>query len=442
MTTRADSLPARAAPVDSPLPPEGTHAAKDADPPLSALVVQERLAQSESRYRRLFEAARDGILLLDLENGRITDANPAMTTLLGYSHAEFLTKELWQIGVFADKDASDTAFQELREKRYLRYEDKPLQTAGGDTCEVEFVSNVYHENGHAVIQCHIRDISGRKRVERALNAALVRELVITEALQHPLTVAVEEEAFPHLRVATYYEPALKEAEVGGDFHDAFSFQSRRKRGGDPDRVAFAVGDVTGKGVLAAAFGGRVRDVMRAFLRENHDPAQTLLRLNDYLCDTVSSAGYSHDLSLQMPLLALSLVVVNPRTGIAAISSAGAEPPVILRADGTCDVIAEGGALLGVQPDLPYTVRRIHLRVGDTLLMTTDGLTEVRQRRAVSTNAAPHRVELLGYEGMLTLAQKHQNLPSLNAMSQAIVREARSFGGEFRDDVCLVLVRRR
>jgi PAS domain S-box-containing protein len=128
--------------------------------------TQSRLRISELRYRRLFEAARDGILILDAVTLKITDVNPFMTELLGYSHAEFLGKELWEIGLFGDKEASQAAFKELQRTGYLRYEDLPLQATNGKLRDVEFVSNVYEEDGHQVIQCNIREITDRKRAEK------------------------------------------------------------------------------------------------------------------------------------------------------------------------------------------------------------------------------------------------------------------------------------
>jgi PAS domain S-box-containing protein len=127
--------------------------------------TQEGLRTSEIRYRRLFEAARDGILILDAATLKITDVNPFMHELLGYSREEFLGKELWEIGFFSDKEASQEAFKEVQAKGYLRYEDLPLQTIDGKLQDVEFVSNVYEEDSQQVIQCNIRDITERKRAE-------------------------------------------------------------------------------------------------------------------------------------------------------------------------------------------------------------------------------------------------------------------------------------
>jgi PAS domain S-box-containing protein len=121
---------------------------------------------SEVRYRRLFQTARDGIFILDATTLKIIDANPYMTEMLGYTHEEFLGKELWEIGLFEDKQSSQAAYQELQQKGYIRYDQLPLETKNGDRAEVEFVSNVYQVDGRQVAQCNIRDISDRSRLER------------------------------------------------------------------------------------------------------------------------------------------------------------------------------------------------------------------------------------------------------------------------------------
>jgi len=152
--------------------------------------AQETLRVSEIRYRRLFETARDGILILDADTVKITDANPFMVELLGYSRDEFLGKELWEIGLLKDAEASKEAYQVLREHGYLRYEDLPLQTKNGKLREVEFISNVYTENGHQVIQCNIRDITTRKQSERALRESEERFRFLAESMPQKIFTAL------------------------------------------------------------------------------------------------------------------------------------------------------------------------------------------------------------------------------------------------------------
>jgi len=133
--------------------------------------IEEVLKASETRYRRLFEAAQDGIFILDADTERITDVNPFLVEMLGYSQADFLGKKIWEMGAFKDIEASKAAFSELQTKGYVRYEDLPLQTQDGRLIDVEFVSNVYIVNHHKVIQCNIRDITIRKRAEEVLRKA-------------------------------------------------------------------------------------------------------------------------------------------------------------------------------------------------------------------------------------------------------------------------------
>jgi len=127
--------------------------------------LTEQAQKAELRYRRLFETAQDGILILDAAHGRITDANPFMSELLGYAHGDFLGKELWEIGLFSDQSASEAALRQLQAEGFLRYENLPLETTAGRRVEVEVVANVYEEDHQPVIQCNIRDITARRHLE-------------------------------------------------------------------------------------------------------------------------------------------------------------------------------------------------------------------------------------------------------------------------------------
>jgi len=132
--------------------------------------VEQALRDSELRYRRLFESAQDGILILDAVTGLISDVNPFLMDMLGYSREEFVEKKLWEVGSFKDIEASRNAFTALQKDEYIRYENMPLKTKAGRLIQVEFVSNVYLVGNEKVIQCNIRDISDRKRAEVALRA--------------------------------------------------------------------------------------------------------------------------------------------------------------------------------------------------------------------------------------------------------------------------------
>jgi PAS domain S-box-containing protein len=127
--------------------------------------AEEELKASETRYRRLFETAQDGILILDVDTGQINDVNPFLIDTLGYTHREFLEKKLWEIGAFEDDQACKTAFEELKRSGYIRYDDLPLKTKDGREISVEFVSSIYLVNHSQVIQCNIRDITDRKKAD-------------------------------------------------------------------------------------------------------------------------------------------------------------------------------------------------------------------------------------------------------------------------------------
>ncbi len=146
--------------------------------------AEQALKDSETRYRRLFETAKDGILILDLETGQIADVNPFLIEMLGYTHREFVGKKLWEIGPFKDVPASRSAFSELQTKGVIRYENLPLETKDGRRIDVEFVSNVYPVDGTQVVQCNIRDITQRVRAEAALKISETHHRSVFEGAVH------------------------------------------------------------------------------------------------------------------------------------------------------------------------------------------------------------------------------------------------------------------
>ncbi|MCX6170179.1 MAG: PAS domain S-box protein [Ignavibacteriales bacterium] len=146
------------------------------------------LAASEVQYRRLFESIKEGILILNIETGKIIDVNPFLIELLGYSKEELLEKEVWEINSFKNIVANKDKFLELQQKEYVRYKNLPLETSDGRKINVEFVSNIYSVNSHKVVQCNIRDITERKIIEQRIqdNEKLFRAIID----QSPIAIAL------------------------------------------------------------------------------------------------------------------------------------------------------------------------------------------------------------------------------------------------------------
>jgi len=185
---------------------------------------------SEARYRRLFETAKDGILILDASTERVVDANPFMTALTGFAREEFVGKKLWQIGPLTDAAKSRFSFETLQTNDYVRYEDLPLATRSGGTVDVEFISNAYLVDGHEVIQCNIRDITQRKRAEDTLRQ---RERAI-EAVAQGIVIAAAEGDY----AIEYVSPGFT-AMTGYTSADAVGKNCRFLQGPATDRSAIA-----------------------------------------------------------------------------------------------------------------------------------------------------------------------------------------------------------
>ncbi len=153
--------------------------------------TEEALRISETRYRRLFETAQDGILLLNADTAQIEDANPYLVKMLGYSRDELLGKKIWDIGAFKDVELNKNAFLEVHNKKFIRYDNLPLMTKKGTEISVEFVSNLYDCAGIDVIQCNIRDNTKRYIAEIALKATSRALKILSDSNLARLTARTE-----------------------------------------------------------------------------------------------------------------------------------------------------------------------------------------------------------------------------------------------------------
>ncbi len=126
---------------------------------------EQRVRVSELNYRRLFESAKDGILILDADTGRINDVNPFILKLLGFSRGEMIGRTVGELSPFKDIESNKAMLDRLQKDWYVRYENLPLEARDGRKIAVEFVSNVYRVGDKNMIQCNIRDITERRNLE-------------------------------------------------------------------------------------------------------------------------------------------------------------------------------------------------------------------------------------------------------------------------------------
>ena len=269
-------------------------------------------------------------------------------------------------------------------------------------------------------------MADRKIAQDALAQTLAREQKITHILQDSLLTMPRPDAFPHIGIAHVYRPAWDEASVGGDFCDAFSLPG----GG----VALVVGDVSGKGLTAAARLAEVRYLLRAFLRQTSDPAQALTLLNTSLCEARALEGEGDTALLTSGFTCACVLVLDGECQTATFASAGMEPLLVVRANGQTESGEVFGLPLGVSGDMVYAnYPPIALSPGDTLLLATDGITEAHPRKTAAR-------DFLGYDGLTRLAQDTASL-ALPDMAQAILDGATAWsGGRLYDDACLLLAR--
>ena len=263
-----------------------------------------------------------------------------------------------------------------------------------------------------------QEIAQRKAAEKELARLLEREHHVAATLQRSLLRMPPDEAFPSLTLASTYESASSDLEVGGDFLDAFLVES--------GKVAVVVGDVSGKGLTAAASTSEAKYTLRALLREYQDPAVVLGRLNKHL-----SASLHADPDQRESFIALCLALIDTNTGQVLCSAAGMEPPLIVRVNGDAVEIPVCGLPLGIDPEASYSAVAGVMGTGDLLVVVTDGITEAR-----------HGGRIFGYEGLVQVAQRERNRKPLGEVSQRILDDARQFaGGDLRDDAAILVARR-
>lgn len=387
--------------------------------------VTARGAAEADRYRRIVEEVSEyAICLLDADSN-VLSWNSGAARIFGYTPEEALGMPAAALFTAEDRAAG------LPEQ-----EQEAARTAGRTTSEGWLV----RQNGSRLwancVLTTLRDPSGEARwyakvvrdetahreEQQRLAEAYAHEQRIAATFQRALLPEIPPRAFSGLELTTRYAAASQEALVGGDFFDAFRLNA--------DLVALVVGDVSGKGLAAAARTAEIKYALRAYLRETPEPGTALASLSAFLYDN-QSLGDGTDETGGSVFVTLAVVVVHSGTGAAQAAAAGAEPPLLLSASGHAEAIPAQGPLPGMTREATYPSTAFTLKAGDTLVLVTDGITEAR--------CGP---EFLDYDGLIRLAQDGAAVASLSDMGEAILAGARAFAqGSLHDDVCLLLARR-
>lgn len=381
--------------------------------------------QARRETAALLEATAEGICGIDAD-GCCTFVNPAAARMLGCKPGELLGENLHLLIHHHKADGSlypeeeCPIFHTFKTGEVQRAEDDVFFRRDGSTFPVDYCSAPLVEDGATVgAVVSFSNITARKAAEAAIRSALEKERHVAETLQHTILEEVPEDRFPGLSVASRYLAAWQEAQIGGDFYDTFAL--------DGGKVVFVVGDASGKGLSAAIRTAEVKFALRAILHQEPAPALALAMLNDFVCAAQRLQERAED-----TFIALTVMVVEAASGDVCVATAGAEPPLVLRADGTAEEVQTTGVPAGFLAEQEYMPRELRLGVGDVILLATDGITEARRGK-----------KFLGYEGMVELAQQAMSgMDSVGAVAQAVLDGAQAFaGGTLHDDACLLLVRR-
>jgi serine phosphatase RsbU (regulator of sigma subunit) len=231
----------------------------------------------------------------------------------------------------------------------------------------------------------------------------------SEMMQHSLLPRALP-AVAGLEVGHVYQSSAR-VDVGGDVYDFLAL--------DDGRLAVILGDVTGKGIEAAADMAMAKFSFRALARMHPEPQDFLARVNEVVVDEIGTGKF----------ITMIYVLADPRTRTVACASAGHPAAKIVHADGSVAPLAGRGLALGIESEQEYEAERVELEPGAAIVLYTDGVVEARRDG-----------RLYGEERLDTLLRKHA-LSGAQELAEAVLADCRSFaGGDLGDDCALVCLR--
>jgi serine phosphatase RsbU (regulator of sigma subunit) len=200
-------------------------------------------------------------------------------------------------------------------------------------------------------------------------------------------------------------------DVGGDVYDFLAL--------DDGRLAVILGDVTGKGIAAAADMAMAKFSFRALARSHPEPGDFLATANQVIVEEIEVGKF----------ITLLYVLVDPGRRVMACASAGHLPIRLVRPDGGVEALARGGVALGIDPGQEYAEQRLRLEPGAAVVLYTDGVVEARRNG-----------ELYGEDRLDAFLAAHADLQP-QKLAEGVVADCRRFsGGELADDCAVVVLR--
>jgi len=214
--------------------------------------------------------------------------------------------------------------------------------------------------------------------------------------------------FPGIEISGAWQPAR---EMSGDYFDVLKL--------DEHRFAFCIADVAGKGVPAALLMSNLQATVRGLATPESVPGDLCTRVNGFVCRNVAADSF----------ITFFFGIVDTRVQRAQYSNAGHNAPVLLRSDGGCERLTEGGAILGVFPEETYDTGNAQFGPGDRLVLFTDGLTEAQDSEGTEFGEQ----QLLD---ILSLCRERSG----HEIQEEVLRAVREFSArELQDDATLLVL---
>lgn len=366
------------------------------------------LRKSEDLYRTLAEAAQDLIFVIGKDD-TIEYVNSNAATFLGSTPDKIIGKKREQLFP-EESDTQKTSLEEVLKKGKPIYKENQMIHDNDFTWQGTWLAPII-ENGKTLSVMGVsRDITDQKIAELELKDAYEAQYHIAQTLQKSL-LPPKMPKISDLEIKFFYQSASDGAEVGGDFYDVFRLSSGAH--------GIVVGDVSGKGIDAAAETAKVKYLLRDRAYYDSSPNNVLSKVNNAIFKQAIDQHFT----------ALTYCIYDSFSSVLKISNAGNPYPYCLSKN---KFIQLSGVPLSIMPKQSYPSTDIRLKKGEIILIFTDGLTEARINNS-----------LFGSTRVKNYMKNNSHNKSLNQIIKGLVREARNFSNNhLRDDILILAMRKK